>query len=102
MLLWLDDLRDPHKHPYYYSEKDCLWVKNVQDAIDALKTGNILCADLDHDLGDEDVFTGYNLVLWMEENNIWPINGVFVHSWNPVGKKRMEVVINKHYYANKH
>jgi hypothetical protein len=33
----------------------------------------------------------------MEEHNTWPPDGVGVHSMNPVGRKRMEAVIERQY-----
>lgn len=116
MKLWLDDIRP--------APEGWTHVKTVQDAITFLKTGQVTEASLDHDLGacDEclrgmteaqwlveagyksmpncDHFgTGYNLVCWMEENNVWP-SLIRVHSSNPVGRQRMQQVINKHYYES--
>ena len=100
MRLWLDDVREPWRHGYIA----CEWAKTAQEAIEMLKTGSITEASLDHDLSynaetgnwraEE---TGYTVVCWMEENNVWPTDGVKVHSANPVGRKRMQVVIDKHY-----
>lgn len=108
MKLWLDDVREPWKH-------GCLgweWVTTATAAISALATGQVECASLDHDLANEHYpwnrenaedlsprgeGTGYDVVCWMEENNVWPKGGVSVHSMNPVGRKRMQVVIDKHY-----
>jgi hypothetical protein len=70
-------------------------VKTYEEAIELLKTGKVEKASLDHDLGTEK--TGYDVICWMEENNVWPRNGVIVHSQNPVGKQKMEVVVKKHY-----
>ena len=77
---------------------------NGGEIIDA-KTGNVVFASLDHDLsiraaiGQKPPFekTGYDVVCWMEQNNVWPIHGVAVHSMNPVGKERMLQVIDRHY-----
>lgn len=93
--LWLDDLRDPEKLGY----KDYVWVKTYKDAIDILKTGKVKFASLDHDLGLTltGEKTGYDVVCWMEENNVWPEDGVRVHSQNPVGAQKMKAVLRKHY-----
>ena len=96
--MWLDDLRDPmHNGAIGYE-----WVKTVDEAIDLLKTGQVTFASLDHDLSIEATMgnwkkerTGYDVVLWMEENDVWPKDGVRVHSLNPAGKARMEAVIRK-------
>ena len=100
MKLWLDDIRDP-------AANGCVgfsWVKTAADAIAALATGEVTFASLDHDLSVEatlgnwrNEITGYDVVCWMEENGVWPRDGVRVHSMNPVGRRRMQVVIDRHY-----
>lgn len=122
MILWLDDVRDPMK----YGIVGVKWVKNYDEAIAALQSGGITFASLDHDIGaceectekllhigdmssPETTFynrcdhakNGYDVVCWMEENGVWPINGVVVHSMNPVGRKKMEAVIQKHYRSGR-
>lgn len=69
-----------------------------------LKTGQVRFASLDHDLSVEATLgnwrnevTGYQVVLWMEENDAWPPDGVRVHSMNPAGRQRMEAAIRRHY-----
>lgn len=100
MKLWLDDLRDPAK----YGRIGWTWAKTAQEAIDLLKTGKVICASLDHDLTIQQTLgtpdkedTGYTVVCWMEENDVWPDGGVEVHSMNPVGKWKMEQAIRKYY-----
>lgn len=91
MKLFLDDVREPAPLGFIgYTV-----VKTYEEAIELLKTGKVEKASLDHDLGTEK--TGYDVICWMEENNVWPRNGVIVHSQNPVGKQKMEVVVKKHY-----
>jgi len=100
MKLWLDDVRDPLQ----YGRIGWMWVTTAEDAIAVLKTGAVTQASLDHDLsamasigqpaiGEK---TGYTVVLWMEENNVWPKDGVEVHSMNPAGAQRMLDVICRH------
>jgi hypothetical protein len=116
--LWLDDIREPWKHGFLASE----WAKTYDEAVAMLKTGEVTFASLDHDIGacancvdqalhigdmltPETTFfnrcphmkTGYDVVCWMEENNVWPRDGVAVHSMNPVGRMRMYMAIYKHY-----
>lgn len=99
--LWLDDIRPPWQHGYLGAE----WVKTAAEAIALLKTGTVQHASLDHDLSVQATMgmpepgedTGYTVVCWMEENNVWPPGGVRVHSMNPVGRARMQQVIDKHY-----
>lgn len=105
MKLWLDDVRQPWKFGCIGWE----WAKTADEAIALLKTGAVTQASLDHDLAPEHYpfaevpeaeykeKTGYTVVLWMEENNVWPVDGVTVHSMNPVGRTRMMVVICAHY-----
>jgi hypothetical protein len=104
MILWLDDIREPWKFGFGGSE----WVKTADDAIALLKTGAVTFASLDHDLSEEATLgtpkpgekTGYTVVLFMEENDIWPEKGVRVHSLNPAGKAKMEAAILRHYGRN--
>ena len=98
--MWLDDCRDPA----CFGRIGWYWVQTIEEAKALLLTGNVIEASLDHDLGIwatlgewERELTGYDLLLWMEENNIWPVHGVHVHSANPVGAKRMKAAIEDHY-----
>lgn len=118
MNLWLDDIRKPWTH----GADGWTWAKTAEDAIKWLKTGEVECASLDHDLGAcpaclggrtpeqwleahayqsmphcSHFGTGYDVVCWMEENGVWPSGGVRVHSANPVGRQRMQQVIDRHY-----
>lgn len=101
MKLWLDDIRRPWEHGC--SGWD--WAKTADEAIAMLKTGRVTIASLDHDLSDAAMMgqpapnerTGYTVVCFMEENNIWPEEGVYVHSLNPVGRRRIQEVVFKQY-----
>ena len=115
MKLWLDDVRDPTQYAFYREGVnikggyDYIWVKTADEAIALLKTGKVTYASLDHDLAFEHYMgqefvngtspnkTGYDVVLWMESNSVWPIDGTVVHSMNPVGRKKMQAVIDKWY-----
>lgn len=120
MNLWLDDLRPPP------SEGDWHWVKTADEAIDAmLLSPGIEFASLDHDLADLAIEeleddgqgglqyrlkenlsldvslshkekTGYDFVLWMAEHNVWPRDGIRIHSWNAVGGERMCGVVDRY------
>jgi len=100
MFLWLDDQRNP----FHHGAIGAVWVKTYEEAIELLATGEVEVASLDHDLNmtqtmgyaDEEK-TGYDILCWMEENNVWPVNGVQVHSANPSGRKKMLQVVQKHY-----
>jgi hypothetical protein len=100
MKLWLDDVRDPIRHGY----AGFVWVKTAREAIEQLQTGEVTFASLDHDLSAQATMgnwrgqlTGYEVVCWMERNDVWPRDGVAVHSMNPAGRKRMEAVIQRQY-----
>jgi hypothetical protein len=98
--LWLDDIRDPAQH----GAIGFVWVKTAQEAIDLLATGTVRFASLDHDLDTDATMgraprerTGYDVVLWMEENDVWPRHGVRVHSMNPSGAAKMRQAIHRKY-----
>lgn len=102
MKLWLDDIREPWRYGYI----GWTWARTYDEAIALLKTGKITEASLDHDLSFDDQMktenfkekTGYDVICWMEENNVWP-KYVECHSANPVGRERIQQVIDKHYEA---
>lgn len=62
-------------------------------------------ASLDHDLSELATIgmagpnerTGYTVVCWMEENDVWPQGGVVVHSMNPAGRNKMVQALIRHY-----
>ena len=85
MRLYLDDVRP--------APEGWVLVKTAAECISFLKTFGVECLSLDHDLGDN-VDTGYTVVCWMEENDIWPTHKPSVHSANPVGRARMQQVID--------
>jgi len=98
--LWLDDIRDPLK----LGLVGWTWVKTADEAIALLSSGHVRRASLDHDLtisqtlGNPDrEKTGYDVVLWMEENNTWPPEGVSVHSMNPEGRIKMNKAVQRQY-----
>jgi hypothetical protein len=92
--LWLDDKLDEAE----YRKTPAGWtgVKTVAAAKELLLEGNVICASLDHDLGDADELTGYDLVKWMCEFNIWPAGGISIHSDNSVGVKNMSQSIERY------
>ena len=91
MRLWLDDCRP--------APPGWAWAKTYGEAVALLETGEVTYASLDHDLADDvlaDEKTGYDVVLWMEQHDVWPRDGLDCHSMNPVGRARIEQVIRKH------
>ena len=70
------------------------------EAIELLKTGKVTEISLDHDLGDDDRGTGYDVVLWIEEavfSNGFIPPVIKVHSANISARKKMELGI-EHIY----
>ena len=67
------------------------------EAIELLKTGQVEEISLDHDLGDDDRGTGYDVVLWIEEEVV--LRGfappkMNVHSANSSARLKMQAGIN--------
>lgn len=97
MKLWLDDVRP--------APDGWLWSSTAQSAIWYLQSHIITEASLDYDIiwssADEtdweNTQTGFGVVSWMERNNVWPVDGVKVHSANKAGAARMQAIIDRHY-----
>lgn len=93
MKLWLDDIRP--------APEGWLWVKTAEDAIQVLETGLVTQASLDHDLGLVPGTlikraTGIKVTDFMAEYDIWPSEGVNVHSANPVAAAAMRATIKRY------
>ena len=66
------------------------------EAIALLETGEVTEISLDHDLGDDDRGTGYDVVVWLEEavaTRGFVPPAMRVHSANPAARLRMEAGI---------
>lgn len=93
MRIWLDDLRPM---PEGYD----LHIKTAQECIELLKLGQIDFISFDHDLGEEENGTGYDVARWILEQaatdnpNIGDIKWK-VHSANPVGVKNITHAMEK-------
>lgn len=107
--LFLDDRLNP---------PDDTWtlVRTAEDALLLLDdpSVDVECASLDHDLGQcaacegsgdrpdapancRHKMTGYDLVKWMAENDVWPRFKPAVHSANPVGRANMIATIERYW-----
>lgn len=68
-----------------------------EDTIALLKTGKVTHLSLDHDLGDDEHGTGYDVVLWIEEavmtTGFIPPQEMWVHSANSSARQKMEAGI---------
>ena len=71
-------------------------VRCPEEAIELLKTGQVTEISLDHDLGDDDHGTGYDVILWIEEAvatmHFTPPH-ITVHSANSSARQKMELGI---------
>lgn len=74
------------------------WVRVYwpNEAIELLETGAVVEISLDHDLGDDERGTGYDVVLWIEEavalRGFVPPK-ISVHSANSSAREKMEAGI---------
>ena len=75
------------------------WVRVFwpDEAIALLKSGRVEEISLDHDLGDDERGTGYDVLLWLEEQVV--VNGfrppkIRVHSANSSARHKMEAAID--------
>lgn len=88
MKVFLDDLRPAPDG----------WVRVFwpDEAIALLKTGEVTDMSLDHDLGDDQRGTGYDVLLWIEEavaTGNFRAPRMIVHSANPAARERMEAAV---------
>lgn len=59
MKIYLDDERKP--------PEGWILVRWPDEVIEHLKSGQVTHVSLDHDLGDDNRGTGYDVILWLEE-----------------------------------
>ena len=94
MKLWIDDIRTPPDHEYY-------WFKTVNTAkriIELCEEGyfsKVTLIDIDHDAGNYAYDGGdyIKLLDWLEETGRnYPIR---IHSMNPVGVAHMRAIIER-------
>jgi len=93
--IYLDDIREIPNH------LEGLWIpiRTAEDVIYLLKKGVVKDMSLDHDLGKDyfghERLNGYELLCYMERDNLWPKGKIYVHSANPVGREKMLAVLKK-------
>jgi len=88
MKVYLDDERE--------TPKGWLRVYWPEEAIELLQTGEVVEISLDHDLGNDERGTGYDVVLWIEEAVItagFKPPKIMVHSANSSAREKMELGI---------
>ncbi len=90
MKVFLDDER--------IAPEGWLQVRWPDEAIKLLQGGAVTHLSLDHDLGDDKHGTGYDVLLWIEQevalHHFPPPANIAVHSANPAGRKRMLAAID--------
>lgn len=99
MKVYLDDVRNTPKG----------WVRVFwqDEAIKLLKTNKVTEISLDHDLGDDERGTGYDVLLWIEEavyTSDFKPPLMTVHSDNASAKYKMNIAIkniNRYYKSKK-
>lgn len=99
MKIFLDDVRK--SQDIYPNENDWIIARDIEDIKPFLIKGLVANLSLDGDMGlddnNKDIPGGYELCIWMEENNKWPTERVYIHSMNPVKRQMMLEIITKHY-----
>jgi hypothetical protein len=88
MKIYLDDIRA--------EPEGWVRVKTAQEAIELLKSNKVSEISLDHDLGDDKNGTGYDVILWIEQEvyqTYYIPPKIKVHSANAPAREKMEAGI---------
>ena len=89
IVLWVDDIRPM---PTNFNQHATTEVQ----AIEILKTGNVVEISLDHDLGPQEAGSGYGIAKFIEEqayyNTLRPLKWA-IHSANIVGQKNIRMAL---------
>ncbi len=97
MNIWLDDIRPaPSGWVHCFKAAEVIALYNL--SLENEQRINII--SLDHDLGDAENGTGYDVLLYIEEKvfgGALPPQAIKIHSANPVGRKKMEQAISSIY-----
>ena len=90
MKVYLDDERE--------ASEGWVRVRWPEEAIELLQTGQVTDLSLDHDLGNDERGTGYDVVLWIEEavatGGFVPPR-IVVHSANAPARAKMEAGLKR-------
>lgn len=96
--VWLDDLLDDRAAPDGW-----VHVTTAPAAIALVATGRVIELSLDHDLGDDEVAgRGVDVVDFLAEQQVvegrdlWPCDGITIHSANPAGRGHMARAIERY------
>ena len=75
------------------------WIRAYwpDEVIAFLQTGEVTELSLDHDLGDDQRGTGYDVLVWLEEavvvRQMQPPASIIIHSANAAARQRMEAAV---------
>jgi hypothetical protein len=96
--VWLDDLLEDRAAPDGW-----IHVTTAGAAIALIETGRVVELSLDHDLGDDEVAgKGLHVVDRIAERqmidgrDLWPRDGITLHSANPAGVRQMAQAIERY------
>lgn len=70
---------------------------NAKQAIKYLAHGNVTHLSLDHDLGDPNKDTGYDIMNWIEQAvafEVITLPEITFHTANPTGRKNMQAALD--------
>lgn len=101
MKIWLDDEYEPN-------EPGWTWTTNVQDTLDFLRLNptNITDISLDHDLGDNTLGTGYDVLKYIEFRTNADLSldhiRIHIHSGNPMRRDLMRETLRRIMEARRH
>lgn len=86
--IWLDDIRNPKTHGW-------IICRTASSAIEMIKSGGVEFIDFDHDLGDDEDGTGYDVAKWVEAECFFGMKCPKwnIHSANPVGEKNITMAM---------
>lgn len=89
MKLYVDDIRIAPEG----------WVQawNAREAVNFLQTREVTHLSLDHDLGDPDEDTGYDIMCWIEiqvYHEDFPLPEITFHTANPKGRENMQAALD--------
>lgn len=107
MKVWLDDQPDI-RGPNFPKEEGWIHTRWPEETIELLKTGQVEVLSLDHDLGEDVGYTkprtGYDVMLWLEEQaktnpQFVPPKHIQFHTNNAVGRQKMKISAQQMYKA---
>jgi hypothetical protein len=88
MKVYLDDER--------IAPEGWVQVRWPDEAIKLLESGEVTHLSLDHDLGDDQRGTGYDVLLWIEQEVVlrhYVPPEIFIHTANPAARHRMSAAL---------